>query len=243
MTKNIKVKILCFAITAALLFSFTACRQGNTGTSDISSSANIPSENYVEKLKSEGVDPNKIQSAELFVKRITLQLGEIQTFSSSFNPSSPNIDPYGENSSDTIKYSELSSKISEDKAVYYLVKLEKNFGSMEEIFDEYLLSLQLDIDFDKYLTDKDSYYKLREEKLSKIAESSLITVEDIERKALESLQKFNNSNNNSNFQGPATGNDIYNPSVNTIPNVVNPQPELPKVDIPRPIDPTEQFNR
>ncbi|HOM01676.1 MAG TPA: hypothetical protein PLH43_02465 [Acetivibrio sp.] len=189
MNNVIKFKVLCFATTAALLLSVTACNKSNT---------------------------------------------------QNLGTSSANIDPYGENGTDSAKYSELSSKISEDKAVYYLVKLENSFGSMEKVFDEYLLSLQLDIDFDKCLEDKNSYDKLREDKLSKIDESSLITVEDIENKALESLQRFNNNNNNN---IPGIGNDILNPSANTVPNIVNPQPELPKVDMPKPIDPTEQFNR
>jgi len=48
-----------------------------------------------------------------------------------------------------------------------MVKLEESLGSIEKVLDEYLLSLQVDIDFDKYFTDKKSYNKLRKEKLLK----------------------------------------------------------------------------
>lgn len=258
MNISIRSKIPYFIITAALLLSsFTSCRQDrNTGAAGASSFINATpskkeaidaapensktSEDYDEKIKSDGDDAEKIESAELYVKRIVLQLGEIQTFGNNLQPSSVNIDPYNEKSDDSIRYSELSSKIDEDKAIHYLVALEDSFSSMEEIFDEYLLSLQLDIDFDTCVTDKSTYDNLREEKLSQIAESGLITVDDIERKALESLQKLNNS---SDSPGIGTGNDIYNPSVNPIPDMVNPQPELPNVDIPRPIDPTEEFKK
>jgi len=44
-----------------------------------------------------------------------------------------------------------------------MVKLEESLGSIEKVLDEYLLSLQVDIDFDKYFTDKKSYNKLRKE--------------------------------------------------------------------------------
>jgi len=55
-----------------------------------------------------------------------------------------------------------------------MVKLEESLGSIEKVLDEYLLSLQVDIDFDKYFTDKKSYNKLRKEKLLKIDESILL---------------------------------------------------------------------
>jgi len=80
----------------------------------------------------------------------------------------------------------------------------RKLGSIEKVLDEYLLSLQVDIDFDKYFTDKKSYNKLRKEKLLKIDESSIITVEEIERKYFETLQKFNDYLNNSNNNSPDT---------------------------------------
>ncbi|ADU74112.1 hypothetical protein M972_111090 [Acetivibrio thermocellus AD2] len=85
-----------------------------------------------------------------------------------------------------------------------MVKLEESLGSIEKVLDEYLLSLQVDIDFDKYFTDKKSYNKLRKEKLLKMDESSIITVEEIERKYFETLQKFNDYLNNSNNNSPDT---------------------------------------
>lgn len=260
MSIDTKKTISIIILSVIILLSFSACQSGRTEdtstpaneqVSDVSSndSTNQSSskedtataENYVEKLKSEGADIKDIEASQLYVKRIILQLSEIQTFSDSIGlQPAVNIDLYSEETDDSMKYSELFAKIDEDKAVYYLVKLKSSFGSLEEVFDEYLLSLQLDIDLDTYLTNKNSYDKLREEKLSGIMESSLITVRKIETKAFENLQKLNDSNK-ANY--PGNGNDIYNPSDNTGPNVVNPQPDLPQVDIPRPIDPTEEINR
>ncbi|HOQ38204.1 MAG TPA: hypothetical protein PLR73_10930 [Acetivibrio sp.] len=199
--------------------------------------------NYIEKLKSENVDTKEIESAELYVKRVTLQLNEIQTFSNNagFLPSAADPVLYNPNTDDTLKYSELSSKIDEKKAIYYMIKLKDIFGTKEKVFDEYLISLQLDIDLGMCITDRDSYEQLRKEKLAGIVESDLITAEKIDEKAYKSLQRLNDINKN-NY--PNIGNDPYNPFDNTVPTIINPQqPNIPKVEIPRPVDPAEEINR
>ncbi|HPC99840.1 MAG TPA: hypothetical protein PLA01_00650 [Acetivibrio sp.] len=256
-------------LTTALLLSFSACQSGSTqnnaaptdnGSSsesasnldttlsqeNSSSNNNLANEanstDYIEKLKSEGANEKEIESAELYVKRVMLQLNEIQTFSnnSGFHLSAADPGLYNQDRDDSLKYLELSSKIDEKKAVYYILKLMDGFGSMDKAFDEYLISLQLDIDLDMYITDKNSYGRLRSEKLSGIIEEDLITAEKIDEKAFESLQKLNDANKN-NY--PNTGNEIYDPFDNSVPNVINPQPNIPQVDVPRPINPAEEINK
>jgi hypothetical protein len=260
-------------LTTALLLSFSACQSGSTGNNAVptdnaqfsestsnldttpskensgnnnnltSVSANeTTSTDYIEKLKSEGANEKEIESAELYVKRVILQLNEIQTFSnnSAFHLSAADPGLYNQDRDDSLKYLDLSSKIDEKKAVYYILKLMNSFGSMEKAFDEYLISLQLDIDLDMYITDKSSYDRLRAQKLSEIIEEDLITVEKIDEKAFESLQKLNDVNKN-NY--PNNGNEIHDPFINTVPNVINPQPIIPQVDVPRPIDPAEEINK
>jgi len=61
----------------------------------------------------------------------------------------------------TQKKTALKQKYQPLLSQYYMVKLEESLGSIEKVLDEYLLSLQVDIDFDKYFTDKKSYNKLR----------------------------------------------------------------------------------
>ncbi|MFZ5989894.1 MAG: hypothetical protein ACOYWZ_22585 [Bacillota bacterium] len=196
---------------------------------------------YIKKLKAEGFDPKDIDSAELYVKRVILQLSEIQTFSDSIGLRPDiSIDIHSEKADDSVKYSELLSKIDERKAVYYLVKLKKDFNNTEEVLDEYLISLQLGLDLDTYISDKKNYDKAKTEKMSAVVESDLITVNQIERKAFENLQKLNESNKNS---YPGKNQDIYNPSNNLGPDINNPQPDLPRVDIPQPIDPSEEIRR
>lgn len=163
MKKSYYLNIAISITLAALLL--TGCEQNaaqkasTQPTSAITSPASTNNKaeseiNYTEKLKSEGYSTKDIESAQSYVSRIVLQLNEIETFRGI------NTEPAGigsENTDDSSKYSELLSKIDEQKAVYYLVKLNSDFNSIEDALNEYLLALQSDLDIDTYFKSKEKY--------------------------------------------------------------------------------------
>ena len=195
----------------------------------------------IETLTSQGYDAKDIESAELYIKRVLLLLNEINTFSAGIGSHNEfSTDPFNSQTEDLLDYSSLASKIDENKALYFAVMLQNSFNGIEGAFDEYLSSLQLEIDLSLYLNDNDTYNKIKKEKLSVISSSGLINVNQIERKSLENLRKLNEANkNNFNRINPIT----YNPAHNSAPGINNPQPILPDVDIPKPVDPAEEIRK
>lgn len=243
MKKRYYLKIAVSATVA--VFLLTGCAQNSTEKTSAVPTATVNSPittnsdaeskiNYTDKLKSEGYISQDIKSSESYIRRVMLQLNEIETFGSI------NIQPAGignSSSEDSTKYSELLSKIYEQKAIYYLVKLNSDFNSMEDALNEYLLALQSDFDIENYFIDKKKYNEAKSEKLSGANFGEFITVRDIEEKVLENLQNMNNLNNNSNPSVPGMNNK--GTDINS--GVINPQPDIPTVEIPKPIDPSREI--
>lgn len=179
----------------------------------------------VENLASDGYDEESIQACESYVSRVILQLNEIETFSRiSLQPAGTDT-----TSEDAASFSELLAKIDEQAAIYYITKLSNNFDSLEDATNEYLFTLQADIDIQLYFSDKASYDKQKTDLLSNTS-SDYITVRAIDEQALAYLQNINNAN-------PVVPGADTNPG----PNVINPQPEIPTVEIPKPVNPSEQI--
>ena len=109
---------------------------------------------------------------------------------------------------------------------------------MEDAFNEYLFSLQSDLDIETYFKDKEKYDKEKNEKLSTLSSDGFITTRDIENTALEKLQ---NMNNPSKKQDPTIP-GIINPNQDLLPDSVNPQPNIPTVEVPKPIYPSKEIN-
>ncbi|MDQ2085488.1 hypothetical protein RBH29_03455 [Herbivorax sp. ANBcel31] len=236
--KNRKLVIM-FTVCLAMSLMFSACNTDNSNhettseneaTNNGESTSDSTAINYEEKIEKEGLSDDEIESFEAYVNRIVFQLNEIQTFNSISTQSDLNT------TDDSIKYSELLSKIDTQKAVYFLIKLKDDFNNMEEIFNEYLLSLQLNLDIYTYLDSKNKYIEKKDEMLSEIEEDIIITVSKIEEKAFENLQKLNeeNKNINSYFED-----EINNSPGNIEPD--DPSTNLPEVDVPVPADPTEDL--
>lgn len=193
---------------------------------------------YAQLLQTGGYSKKDIDSARIYVERFISDVNQILTFEESLalQPGS-NAD---ENKPENLDvYKELSAKLDENKAVYFMLKLKNDFNGIDKVFDEYLLTLQIDLDIGDYLKDKDMYNKSRTEKLSAKNSLEFITFEQTERKALEDLQKQNEQN-----QGDLNPNtNKNNLPGGTNPNINPPVPNVPKVDVPRPIDPSEELKK
>lgn len=220
----------------------------NNNSNKESTKENQPSKNngetetktdYSQKITQEITDTKEIEATSLLVNRVLIQLGEIQSFQTQLGiKTNTDIGLSSSQEDDSTRYSDLLSKIDEDKGVYYTLKLKKDFTGSEEAFDEFLASLQLDIDIALYLNDKKEYDKIKGEKLSGATDQPL-TVRDIENKSLENLQKLNDSNK---FSSPDDINPNTNMGIPPNPNEnINNQIEVPGVKDPRPVDPAEQI--
>jgi hypothetical protein len=192
----------------------------------------------VDKLESQGYTRQDIDSSQQYVEKVMLNLNEIAATSEGLNLQPAANIPDGENT-DSARYTELQSKIDIYKATYLMVKLKKEFKSIESVFDEYLISIQLDMDLNDYLSDRDKYEKSKNEKMSGKDITGFITVEQIERKMLENIQKQNERNRL----------DSINPNTNSstggnsLPGLSHPGVKGPEVEVPRPPDPAEELRK
>lgn len=149
-------------------------------------------EETVTKLRKSGFSDEDIQMAKLLAERIEFQLKEIA--GASEVPSSPLVPvsgTVGPNGDDTKKEAlqSLAEKYDPASAVYYLLTLKEELGGSEAVMDEYLISLQLDLDLQLYMDDRDAYLKSKEEKTAGFLADSLVTAAFIEETLLEQMNQ------------------------------------------------------
>lgn len=185
-------------------------------------------EKFVQELNAKGYRVEEITDVKMLVERVIFQLEEI----TSMSPLSNRLNE--SNEEDISEFSELLNKINAETAVYLLLKLKKDFVTNENTLNEYLLSLQIDVDLAKYVMDKDSYEDEKSEKIIGIDINKIITLEKIEQKILEMLNrqkdittnKIMNGFNQQNATGSTTSQDT-------------PSLPLPEIEMSNPRNPTE----
>lgn len=237
-------------ILAVVSIIIAVSKDNTTGTINRNSTASLnnssidkataqkDSKNLLTSLTSEGYSKEDIKACEQYVDSIIFRMNEIGVFSANLGGLSA-ADASDGSTDDTVKYTELQQKIDRDRAAYLMVKLKKDFKSIESVFDEYLVSLQLGMDLTGYLSDKAAYEKARFDKMAGKENIEFITVDKIEKKMLENLQKQNEANRADNLTpGPAGS-----PSNNSLPGMSQQGSNLPKVDVPRPVDPAEEIRK
>ncbi len=167
-------------------------------------------EDFLKKLKKEGFPDESITQVKMLEERVVFQLQEISADSSEnqIKVDKPDTDFIKVKDDDKRTFAELTKKIDIKDAVYFMLKLEKAFGSYEKVFDEYMLALQLDIDLNEYIKDRKSYEKKRDEKKLLLDEKDTITLEKIEAKSIELLQKNNKSDDSGLLEKEAAKSDI-----------------------------------
>lgn len=195
---------------------------------------------YIKKLRDKGFADSKIIAAKSLVNRVTSQLKQILDANQEV-PTKPvnGLDQEDKDKQELDAYQELASRIDVKTAVELLLKLEKEFGSMEKVLDEYLLSLQIGVDLHDYLTDKTTYEKAKSEQSAKFDLNKIITMATIESKVLELLKNENTSNQKSpqaavNKQTDANNvakNDKDEMPTSPLPDIQNPKPANPQEDL------------
>lgn len=197
-------------------------------------------DNFLKKLNSEGFKNEEITEVKMLVERVMFELEEITASSSENvkNISSTEVESDIKDEEDLSAFSELLSKMDTKTAVYLLLKLNMDFGTNENTFDEYLLSLQIDVDLGTYVIDKDSYEKEKNEKIAGLDTSKIITLAKIEERMLKNLQKDTPTNNDnkslkedklSEVDGTSSIED--EPPKSPLPDVESTNPRNPSEDV------------
>ena len=210
-------------------------------------------EEFIKKLKKEGFKEQDINEAKLLAERVTFELQEItdnpkkqqnQVTEKDKNTQNSNtnigngitnntaisdFDIKGNkpDSQDIQSYEELSKKVDTQNAIYFMLKLKADIGSYEQVFDEYLLSLQLDLDLNDYIKDKKEYQKKKEEKKLVLDPQKVITLEKIEQKSLEKTQSENESEQ---LSPKNSGEKIPGATGSADTKEKSPLPDVPKPD-------------
>lgn len=191
---------------------------------------------YFDKIKKESFEDQDILDAKMIVDRAMYQLQEISAGKVETSPNSY-VNPDLKSNDESAAYADLLGKIDSNKAVYLLLKLKKDFVTYEKAFDEYLLSLQLGIDLEKYLQDKAAYEKDKSEKSKSFDMQKIITLVKIEEQMLKKVKEQNIKNdNNLNIQNDSIS-SAGNKQGQQNSNADTPALQLPEVNNTKPKDP------
>lgn len=146
-----------------------------------------------------GFTKEEIQQATLLAERVQFQLQEITNSNGTEITSAvQNVPVAGEiedaAEDDIAAYKELEGKFNLKTVTILMLKLMDSLGSMEEVMDEYLYSLQADINLEDYLTDREAYLEKKNDKNIEVSHKKILTMSDIENEMIKALQQ-NNVNN------------------------------------------------
>lgn len=223
-------------------------------------------EEFVKKLKKEGFSEKAITEVKLIEERVVFQLEEITSRNkansnhpelpeSQASPNSaeqtglpsaqnkPNGDKPGIDGGNTASeediaaYQTLYNKLDIKNAIYFMLKLENVFGGYDKVFDEYLFSLQAELDLNACIKDKAAYMKSRDEKKLLLDERKIITLEKIEEKSIEKSQTEDKENN------PISGSSQAADKKSSEAVEKSPLPDVPKPDsgAVKPKNPTDEI--
>lgn len=165
-------------------------QQDKSKRSDLLAEAGI--EDVVKKLQDQGFSHEEILEAKMVGERVEFQLKEI-TNATEVTPPNPipdmNLDKKKEEKKEIFK--KIAEQFEVKSAIYFMMMLKKDFGSLEAALDEYLSALQTGLNLEDYIQDKEKYVKAKEEKGMGMTRDSIITVSAIELAMLENIQHNN----------------------------------------------------
>lgn len=139
---------------------------------------------------------NKFPEEELkqvseLIARVVFQLQEInarvETASQPETLPSPGIS--GGTVNTEHDFEKLEGQFLRNRAIWLVLEMQQQYGSFEKALDEYLYSLQVEVEFELALTDFEEYEKQIVQKGSQLLRENAITVLVIEQRMLELLSK------------------------------------------------------
>ncbi|MEK3713733.1 MULTISPECIES: hypothetical protein [unclassified Paenibacillus] len=150
-------------------------------------------EELLKELRQKGFQDDEIMEAKMLTERTMQQLKEVVSSAESMvekPEASP--DPSGSAEEDLQSaYVTINEQFNEGEAVTLLLTLQQEFGSMEAVMNEYLLSLQIGLNLKDYITDPKTYQENKEQQTITLKESEIVTLDALEKRMLEQLQQGN----------------------------------------------------
>jgi hypothetical protein len=148
-------------------------------------------EEAMNQLREEGYKDDEIMEAKLLAERVMMQLQEVKDGNSTaiLKPSAEIGHEQSDDTETQAAYEKIRGNFSEIQAVKLMLKLEQELGSMGTVMNEYLLSLQVDLNLEEYLKDKKLYQKNKEQQTAGLKDSQMITMEKLEKAMLDQLQQ------------------------------------------------------
>ncbi|NUU59592.1 hypothetical protein [Paenibacillus agri] len=148
-------------------------------------------EEAMNQLREEGYQDDEIMEAKLLAERVMMQLQEVKDGNSTaiLKPSAEIGREQSDETETEAAYEKIRGDFSEIQAVKLMLKLEQEFGSMGAVMNEYLLSLQADLNLEEYIKDKKLYQKNKEQQTAGLKDSQIITMEKLEKAMLDQLQQ------------------------------------------------------
>lgn len=198
-------------------------------------------EEDVELLLNAGYTREEIQQATLIAERVQFQLQEITSSNGteeiSYVQKVPDTSGISVEKNDIADYKELEEKFSLKTVIRLMLELIDSFGSMEQVMDEYLYSLQADINLEDYIVDIEAYLEEKNNKSLVAEHKKFITMSDIENEMLKAIQQHNVNN---------VINEVPDSSMNPLDNMKlqneeGPSSPLPKLEDVTPRNPGEDI--
>src|SRR3989339_428984 len=219
-------------------------KQPNNGDKEKQTN-DINSQDYMKKLTEEGFQEEEIRTTKMLVERVVFGLKEITSNKEQITPTSILENSDSNQKDDSSKYHELINKINSEKAIYLSLKGKKDFKNVETALNEYLYSLQIDIDFESYFIDKTEYLKQKQEKSITLNIEEVITIEKIESKMLENIQTQNEKNKtktDNNLINQNNNNKEKDEDLPKVPDINDIKPKDPLADVMKEINEIKNKN-
>ncbi|WP_379140261.1 hypothetical protein [Paenibacillus sp. sgz500992] len=148
-------------------------------------------EEVLNELRQKGFQDDEIMEAKLLTERIMQQLKEVidNTVTTVESPTVLAGNTQLAEAELQSAFVKINDQFSEVQSVKLILTLQQDFGSMEAVMNEYLLSLQIELDLQDYITDKKSYQEKKEQKTITLKENEIVTMEILEKAMLDQLQQ------------------------------------------------------
>lgn len=141
----------------------------------------------VERFMAEGYAEQEITEAKLLAERVVFQLRElVQSTESIVNMDREDLER------DTFRT--VAEQFNMEAAVHFMLRLKVEFGGYESVLNEYLSTLQLGLNLENYLVDKEQYLNDKEIKRMEHIGERMVSLSEIERALLEQIQSQNSAN-------------------------------------------------
>ncbi|MEK5033724.1 hypothetical protein MKY96_19885 [Paenibacillus sp. FSL R7-0302] len=154
-------------------------------------------EELLKELRQKGFQDDEIMEAKMLAERTMQQLKEVVSSAASMvEKPEASAEPFGSAEEDMQSaFVTINEQFNEGEAVTLLLTLQQEFGSMEAVMNEYLLSLQIGLNLKDYITDPKAYQENKEQQTITLKESERVTQDALEKRMLEQLQQASQAPN------------------------------------------------